>query len=91
MSSSVGPVSGVCLGQCHSGQCRLTLVSECVEQFVGAVSEQCRPVSGILDSGPPWPVSSSVGVSECRSVGVSECRSVGWVSGGCQVGDSVKQ
>ena len=85
MPSSVGPVSGVCLGQCHSGQCRLTLVSECVEQFVGAVSEQCRPVSGILDSGPPWPVSSSVGVSECRSVGVSECRSVG-VSGGCQVG-----
>ena len=77
MPSSVGPVSGVCLGQCHSGQCRLTLVSECVEQFVGAVSEQCRPVSGILDSGPPWPVSSSVGVSECRSVGVS---------GGCQVG-----
>ena len=82
MPSSVGPVSGVCLGQCHSGQCRLTLVSECVEQFVGAVSEQCRPVSEILDSGPPWPVSSSVGVSECRSVGVS---------GGCQVGDSVKQ
>ena len=61
-------------------------VSECrsVEQCrgsVGAVSGQCRPVSGILDSGPPWLLSSSVGVSECRSVGVSagvsECRSVG--------------
>ena len=52
-----------------------------VSSSIGADSsvrgEQCRPVSGILDSGPPWSTSSSVGVSECRSVGVS---------GGCQVG-----
>ena len=52
-----------------------------VSSSIGADSsvrgEQCRPVSGILDSGPPWSTSSSVGVSECRSVGVSECRIVG--------------
>ncbi len=61
---------------------------------VGAVSGQCRgsvgAVSEILDSGPPWTASSSVGVS-CVGVsgirvsgsvgcvgcvGVSECRSV---------------
>jgi hypothetical protein len=65
------------------------------------VSEQCRLVSGVrfltLDLlGQRQAVSEcrSVGVSECRgvsrSVGVSECRSVG-VSGGCQLGDSVKQ
>jgi len=59
-----------------------------VSSSVGAVSEQCRPVSGVLDSGHQWSASSSVdgvGVSECRSVGVSECRVDG------QVGDSVKQ
>ena len=28
------------------------------------MSEQCRSVSGILDSGPPWSVSSSVGTEE---------------------------
>ena len=61
---------------------------------VGAVLGQCRgsvgAVSEILDSGPPWTASSSVGVS-CVGVsgirvsgsvgcvgcvGVSECRSV---------------
>ena len=53
-----------------------------VSSSVGAVSEQCRPVSGILDSGPPCIVSRVSRVSECRGVGrcrsveVSECRSV---------------
>ena len=31
-------------------------------------------MSGILDSGPLWTVSSSVGVSRVSSVGLSECR-----------------
>ena len=71
---SVGAVLGQCWGS------------------VGAVSGQCRgsvgAVSEILDSGPPWTASSSVGVSGIRvsgsvgcvgcvgCVGVSECRSV---------------
>jgi len=84
-----------------SGQCRLTLVSECravSEQFRSSVGqcrgfltvgihgqcrisvEQCRSVE----------VSECQSVEQCRSVGVSECRSVVGVSGGCQVGDSVK-
>ena len=81
---SVGAVSGQCWGSVGavSGQCRGS---------VRAVSGQCRgTVSEILDSGPPWTASSSVGVS-CVGVsgirvsgsvgcvgcvGVSECRSV---------------
>jgi len=42
--------------------------------------EQCRSVE----------VLECQSVEQCRSVGVSECRSVVGVSGGCQVGDSVK-
>ena len=43
-----------------------------VAEELGLQKEQCRPVSGILDSGPPRTASSSVGVSACRRVGVSE-------------------
>ena len=67
---------------CSVGVSECRAVSEQCRGSVGAVSGQCRPVSGVLDSGPPCTVSSSVGVSGCRSVGVSgsvgvsECRSV---------------
>jgi len=58
--------------QCRSvGVCRAVL-----EQCRGSVGAVSATVSGILDSGPLCTVSSSVGVSECRSVGVSECRAV---------------
>ena len=96
-------MSGQCWGSvgAQSGQCRLILVSECrvVSSSVGAVCTvgQCRGFLTEWASMVSVEQCRSVGVSECRSVeqcrsvGVSECRSVGWVSGGCQVGDSVKQ
>ena len=71
-------------------------MSEQCRSSVGAVSGQCRGLLTLDILGWRQAVSEcrSVGVSECRgvsrSVGVSECQSVG-VSGGCQVGDSVKQ
>ena len=64
--------------QCRSsvGQCRGLLT---VDLLLVSV-EQCRSVE----------VLECQSVEQCRSVGVSECRSVVGVSGGCQVGDSVK-
>ena len=48
--ASVGPVSGQCRGSVGAVSVDTGVG---VSSSVGAVSEQCRPVSGILDSGPP--------------------------------------